>query len=156
MKNPLGPDHPEQIVSILKISLFSERLSAKLIFNSCQTKFVRCKQMKMWGRVENEIWNLAVTSLTSYWWYLLTAIVEDCYRGNWNSRVDCSMQVANSGQNDKKTKTKANKGKLEFRSWLHHRYSTDSLVANLGQTLFQMMNFQTLFMQASRHVLSSP
>ena len=66
MKNPLGPDHPEQIVSILKISLFSERLSAKLIFNSCQAKLVRCKQVKMWGRVESEILNLAVTSLTSY------------------------------------------------------------------------------------------
>ena len=66
MKNPLGPDHPEQIVSILKISLFSERLSAKLIFNSCQAKLVRCKQVKMWGIVESEILNLAVTSLTSY------------------------------------------------------------------------------------------
>ena len=97
-------------------------------------------------------WNLAVTTLTSYWWHLLAAIVEDFYRGNWNSRVDCSMQVANSGHNDKKTKTKANKGKLEFRSWLHHRYFTDSLVSNLGQSLFQKMNFQTFFMQVSHHV----
>ena len=115
-------------------------------------KLVRRKQVKIWGRVESEIWNLAVTTLTSYWWHLLAAIVEDFYRGNWNSRVDCSMQVANSGHNDKKTKTKANKGKLEFRSWLHHRYFTDSLVSNLGQSLFQKMNFQTFFMQVSHHV----
>ena len=66
MKNPLGPGHPEQIVSILKISLFSERLSGKLIFNSCETKLVRFKQVKMWGKDESEIRNIAVTSLTSY------------------------------------------------------------------------------------------
>ena len=159
MKYLLGPDPPEQIVSILnklsaswKLVFLSERLCGKLIINCCQTKLVRCKQVKMWGRVESEIWNLAVTTLTSYWWHLLTAIVEDFYRGNWNSRVDCSMQVANSGHNDKKTKTKANKGKLEFRSWLHHRYFTDSLVSNLGQSLFQKMNFQTFFMQVCHHV----